>query len=381
VKPEWVVEVRYKTVTGDGLLRQPAFVRVRDDRDPKECSRAPVERSGVGDDGFGEDGFQGEASSERGSGGAPARGRSSRTPGKAPEERKVQLSNLNKVFWPKEGYTKGDLIEYYVSVKDWILPYLKDRPLVLTRYPDGIEGKSFYQKNAPDFIPSWVRTESIWSGSSEREIKYLVCDDEEMLVYIINSGAIPLHLWSSRVDSIQRPDWCILDLDPKGAPFKHVVILAKAIKELCDRIGLPAFVKTSGSTGLHVLIPLGGLCTYEQSRTLGHLIARYIAAEHGDISTIARTLAARKGKVYLDFLQNRHGQLLVSPYCVRPLPSAPVSAPLEWGEVNFRLDPQKFNLKNTIPRLKRMKKDPLLPVLGMKPDLLGALGELGDLTG
>jgi bifunctional non-homologous end joining protein LigD len=297
------------------------------------------------------------------------------------EERRVQLSNLDKVFWPEEGYTKGDLIAYYVAVKDWILPYLKDRPLVLTRYPDGIEGKSFYQKNAPDFIPSWVRTESIWSGSSEREIRYLVCDDEDMLVYIINSGAIPLHLWSSRVTSIQKPDWCILDLDPKGAPFKHVVILAKAIKKLCDQIGLPTFVKTSGSTGLHVLIPLGGLCTYEQSRTLGHLIARYIAAEHGEIATIARTLAARRGKVYLDFLQNRHGQLLVSPYCVRPVPGAPVSAPLEWGEVNGRLDPQKFNLKNMLPRLKRKKKDPVVPVLSGRPNLVEALGKLGELTG
>jgi bifunctional non-homologous end joining protein LigD len=201
-----------------------------------------------------------------------------------------------------------------------------------------------------------------------------------MLVYIINSGAIPLHLWSSRTGSIPNPDWCIMDLDPKGAPFAHVVKLARAIHRLCDRIGLENYAKTSGSTGLHVLIPLGGLCTYEQSRTLGHLIARVIEREHGDISTTARVIAARKGKVYLDFLQNRHGQLLVSPYCVRPLPGAPVSAPLEWKEVNSKLSPRKFTIKNMPGRLARKKKDPLLPVLTVKPDLVSALGELSRLT-
>jgi bifunctional non-homologous end joining protein LigD len=354
VKPELVVEVRYKTVTEDGHLRHPAFLRPRDDKGPRDCEREPtvvldepdleMEKEDTG------------------------------------PERMVRLTNLEKVFWPQEGYTKGDLIEYYKTVSEWILPYLRNRPLVLTRYPNGIEGKNFYQKNAPDFIPGWVRTESIWSGSSEREIDYLVCDDEEMLVYIINSGAIPLHLWSSRIDSIQNPDWCILDLDPKGAPFPHVVKLARAIHKLCDDIGLPNFAKTSGSTGLHVLIPLGGQCTYEQSRTLGHLIARVIEKNHGDISTTARVIAARQGKVYLDFLQNRHGQLLVAPYCVRPLPGAPVSAPLDWREVNAKLEPQKFTMRNLRGRLKRKKTDPLLAVLTEKPDLVSALARLAKLT-
>lgn len=363
VRPEWVVEVRYKTVTEDGLLRHPSFLRVRDDKDPADCTREPV----VAPPPAGRAAFEGpdeEPAAEP----------------EAPAEHRIQLSNLKKVFWPGEKITKGDLIDYYRTVAPWILPYLRDRPMVLTRYPDGIAGKSFYQKNAPDFIPGWVRTESIYSNSSEREIKYLVCDDLDMLIYIVNSGAIPLHLWSSRVATIQNPDWCILDLDPKGAPFAHVVTLAKAIHKLCETIGLPNYVKTSGSTGLHVLIPLGRQVTYEQSRTLGHLIARVIEAGHREIATTARVIRARKGKVYLDFLQNRRGQLLAAPYCVRPLPGAPVSAPLEWREVNAKLDPQQFTLRNMPGRLKRKKKDPVLAVLTDKPDLLGALTRLGEMA-
>lgn len=360
VRPEWVVEVRYKTVTEDGLLRHPSFLRVRDDKGPADCTREPVNPPAAPEAGF-------EAAPET-------------AEPEAPVERRIELSNLKKVFWPGETITKGNLIDYYRTVAPWILPYLRDRPLVLTRYPDGIAGKSFYQKNAPDFIPGWVRTESIYSDSSEREIKYLVCDDEDMLIYIVNSGAIPLHLWSSRVATIQNPDWCILDLDPKGAPFKHVVTLARAIHRLCETIGLPNYAKTSGSTGLHVLIPLGRQVTYEQSRSLGHLIARVIEAEHAAIATTARVIRARKGKVYLDYLQNRRGQLLVAPYCVRPLPGAPVSAPLDWREVNGKLDPQQFTLRNLPARLKRKRRDPVLPVLTEKPDLLSALQKLSRLT-
>ena len=158
-------------------------------------------------------------------------------------------------------------------------PASPPRPLVLTRYPDGIEGKNFYQKDAPDFAPEWIRTVRIWSDSSSRELEYFVCEDEASLLYLANLGTIPLHIWMSRASELERPDFCVLDLDPKEAPFEHVIEIARALRRLCEAIDLPCFVKTSGSTGLHILIPLGARYTYEQSRTLGQLLAQIIVAE------------------------------------------------------------------------------------------------------
>ena len=151
-----------------------------------------------------------------------------------------ELTNLKKIFWPDDGYTKGDLIDYYRAISPWLLPYLRNRPVVLTRYPDGIDGKSFFQKDAPGFAPDWIRTERIWSEDTQREIDYFVCDDEASLLYVVNLGTIPLHIWASRAPTLERPDWCVLDLDPKGAPFEHVVEVAQAARKLCERIGLPA---------------------------------------------------------------------------------------------------------------------------------------------
>lgn len=351
IRPEFVAEVTYKEVTNDAMLRAPVFVRLRDDKRPEECVR------------------------ERGDDVVPDM-TAPPAVARKPVAKTVHVTNLDKVFWPEEKLTKGDLIEYYRAVSPWLLPYLQDRPMVLTRYPDGIEGKSFYQKNVPDFLPRWVRTESIWSEHKGRYIKYVVCDDVETLLYIANSASIPLHIWSSRAQTIQQPDWCILDLDPKEAPFENVVTLAKAIKRVCDDIELPAFVKTSGSSGLHVLLPLDGRCTYEQSRQLGQLISRIIEAENADIATTTRVISERQGKVYLDFLQNRHGQLLVTPYSVRPLPGAPVSAPLGWKEVNAKLSPRQFTMTNLLKRLSRLKSDPMRPLLSTKPNLVAVLERL-----
>jgi bifunctional non-homologous end joining protein LigD len=340
VRPVLVCEVRYKEVTNEGLLRQPVFLRFRPDKPPAECA-------GV----------------------APASARAA--PAAAPA-----LSNVAKLFWPADGYTKGDLIEYYRSVSPWLLPYLRDRPLVLTRYPDGIAGKSFYQKDAPDLAPGRVRTVAVWSDASQRTIDYFVCDDVDALVYLANLGTIPLHLWPSRVAALDRPDWCILDLDPKGAPFAHVATLARAIKRMCDELGLPAFVKTSGASGLHVLVPLGGQCTFEQSRSLAHLVAWTLVREHPRLATIDRPLRDRGGKVYVDYLQNAHGQLLVAPLSVRPLPGAPVSTPLRWSEVGESLDPRRFTIRTVLPRLRRQREDPLAGVLSERPDLLRAIAAL-----
>jgi bifunctional non-homologous end joining protein LigD len=288
------------------------------------------------------------------------------------EEKSVPFTNLDKVFWPEEGYTKGDLIEYHRAVSEWMLPYLEDRPLVMTRYPDGIDGKSFFQKDAPVYAPSWLRLETMWSEHAEREIRYFVLDDPESLLYVANMGTIPLHVWSSRVAALERPDWCILDLDPKGAPLKHVVEISRHLHALCDDVGLTNFVKTSGSTGLHVLIPLGARYTYEQSRTLAELLARFTAKALPEIATIVRSVSDRDGKVYLDYLQNGHGRLLVSPFCVRPLPGAPVSMPIEWARVNGRLKLERFNIRSARKWLEK-HGDPVAPVLTEAADMLAAL--------
>ena len=353
VEPRLVCEVRYLERTKDGLLRQPVFLRFRDDKAPEECVR-----EGAADE---------PAALPEGA---------ERAQGEPAAERKVPFTNLDKVFWPEEGYTKGDLVDFYREASPWLLQYLEDRPVVLTRYPDGIGGKSFFQKDAPSFIPGWVRTERMWSDHAQREIDYFVCDDVETLLYVVNLGSIPLHIWSSRVATLARPDWCILDLDPKGAPFEDVVTLARAIHELCEEISLPSFPKTSGASGLHVLIPLGRGCTYEQSRSLGELLARVICEEHGEIATTVRTVGNRGGRVYVDYLQNGHGRLLVSPFSVRPLPGAPVSTPLLWKEVRRGLDPRAFTIRTLVPRVRRMKHDPLRPVLEVSPDLEAALERL-----
>ena len=275
-----------------------------------------------------------------------------------------------------EGYTKGDLIDYYRGISEWLLPYLRDRPVVLTRYPDGIEGKSFFQKDAPSFVPDWIRLERLWSEGTEREIGYFVVDDVDSLLYIINMGTIPLHVWSSRTTSLEQPDWCILDLDPKETPFVHVVTVAKAIHRLCTDIGLPSYVKSSGSSGLHVLVPLAGQLTYEQSRTLGELLARVVIAKHGDIATVVRRPEKRGPRVYIDYVQNGHGRLLVAPFSVRPLPGAPMAMPLTWREVNSRLDIRRFTIRDAAKRMRGRKRDPLLPVLSETPDLAAALSAL-----
>jgi bifunctional non-homologous end joining protein LigD len=287
----------------------------------------------------------------------------------------VRLSNVDKVFWPDERYTKGDLLAYYDVVAPLMLPYLQDRPLVLTRYPDGISGKSFYQKDAPHFAPSWIRTARIDAPDAGREIDYLVVDDRLSLRYVINLGAIPLHLWGSRVASLERPDWVILDLDPKGAPFTDVVRVARALHRILDELHVPGYVKTSGATGLHILIPLGARYTWEEGRTFARLLATLGAEAEPDIATMTRQIRAREGKVYIDWLQNVQGQTIAAPFSARPLPGAPVSCPLRWDEVTARLDPRAFTIATVPTRFAKMK-DPVAPVLREAVDIAATLGRL-----
>ncbi len=361
--PALVAAVRFKERTDDGQLRQPVFLRLRDDKKPEECELPDRVASTVSDR----------------SGGRhwpPNAGRARRPAPTTP--RRLKLSNLDKVFWPDEGYTKGDLLDYYRAISPWLLPYLRERPLVLDRYPDGIRGKHFYQKDSPLGTPEWIRTEPLWSDDSSREIDYFICDDVETLLHIINLGTIPLHVWGSRLSSLERPDWSILDLDPKEASFKEVVAVAGTVRELCREIGLPAFPKTSGSTGLHVLLPIGGQLDFAQARQLAELLARAVAAERPDIATVERVIAQRGGRVYLDFLQNGHGKLLVAPFSARPLAGARVSTPLLWKEVGPRLDPAKFTITTVPRRMERLGEDPLRPILELRPELPAVLARLAQ---
>jgi bifunctional non-homologous end joining protein LigD len=287
----------------------------------------------------------------------------------------VVVTNPKKVFWGEEGYTKSDLVEYYEAVAQWLLPYLRDRPLVLTRYPDGIRGKSFYQKDAPEWAPSWIRTARIHSPDVGRDIDYFVVNDRESLRYVVNLGTIPLHLWASRLAALDRPDWLVLDLDPKGAPFTDVVKVARALHRILNELALPSYVKTSGATGLHIVVPLGARYDYEVTRTFARLLAVMGVEAEPAISTVARPLRARGSKVYVDFGQNGRGQTIVAPFSVRPLPGAPVSCPLRWDEVTARLDPARFTIKTAPARFAKLG-DTLAPVLADGIDLTAALARL-----
>jgi bifunctional non-homologous end joining protein LigD len=382
VRPGLCVEVRYLEWTEEGLLRHPAFVRLREDKRPEDCLREgdeppsgprPGQASSLSPAPAGEgQPLPPAAAGERGLDPHGSRGGE----GAAAEPEQPVLSNLTKVFFPDDGLTKGDLVDWYRSIAPWMLPFLRDRPLVLTRYPDGIKGKSFFQKDAPEWTPAWVRRLRVWSEERGEEVEHFVCDDERTLVYLANLGTIPIHVWSSRAPDLGRPDWCVLDLDPKEAPFEHVVEIARSLKGLCDALGLPCFVKTTGQAGLHLLVPLGGQLTHEQSRQLAGLLGRATCDELPEIATLVRTVGARGGKVYVDTLQNGQGKTIAAPYCVRPRPGAPVSAPLRWKEVDRDLDPARFTIRTMPARLRRMKDDPLAPVLREKPDIVGALERL-----
>ena len=380
VEPLHVVEVRFREWTPDGLLRHAAFLRQRPDKSARDCVRqqpvghdAPPLSSRTSEASVGispPDSVAGH-DAEQADPDPPSLRSVARD-----DSRAVAFSNLKKVYWPADGLTKGDMVEYYRAVARWMLPYLRNRPVVLTRFPDGIHGKSFYQKDAPDFAPEWMRVERIWSEETQREIRYFVCDDVESVLYVANMGSIPLHIWASRVGALEQPDWCVMDLDPKDAPFSDVIRTAQVLHRWCDAVAMPHFVKTTGKTGLHILIPLGKQCTYAQSRMLGELLARVVLRELGDIATITRQVTRRGDKVYLDYLQNRHGQTIVAPFSVRPLPGATVSMPLRWDEVNESLDPRTYTIRNAVERMEALGEDPVLPVLDLRPDLNEVLQRL-----
>ncbi|MCK5941558.1 MAG: non-homologous end-joining DNA ligase [Planctomycetes bacterium] len=285
-------------------------------------------------------------------------------------------TNLDKVYWPAEGYTKGDLIAYYAAVADVILPHLQDRPVHFNRFPDGIDGKSFYQREVKEGTPDWVGRADV--PHDDEVVPHHVVADRDTLLYAANLGSIDLHPWLSRVGSFYEPDFAVIDLDPKDAPWQHVVRIARAAGKLLRGIGLRPLLKTSGKTGIHVFVPLIGGYSYDHSKMFCEAVARVLVRELPEIATVERLPQNRDGKVYVDFLQNRKSQTIVPPYSARPVRGASVSAPLTWDELeDSELTPQRFTIK-TMPQRVAERGDLFHKALTDKQDLMPAIAALED---
>ncbi len=340
VKPELICEVKFAEWTQDELMRQSVFLGLREDKVPEEVE---IEKFG---------------------------GATEVVIGK----QKLVLSNLDKIFWPVEGYTKGDLIEYYRNISPILLPYLKDRPESLLRYPDGIDGINFYHKDL-DIAPRWIKKFITKTQEENKKIHYLLCQDEATLVYMINLGCIDINPWNSRIGHLNYPDYMILDLDPEEVGFEKVIETALVVHEVLEEAGIPNYPKTSGASGMHIYSPLGAAYSYDQVRDIAQIIAIKVHERLPKITSLERHPIDRKGKVYLDCFQNARGQTLATPYSVRAKPGATVSTPLEWKEVNEKLMPQLFRMENILERIKK-KGDLFRPVLGKGFDMKKALKKM-----
>jgi len=263
----------------------------------------------------------------------------------------LPVSNLEKILWPQDGYTKGELIYYYMEVAPYILKHLKNRPLVFTRYPDGITGKAFYQKNAPLHLPDWINTYSSYSSKFKRTINFILVDNAAALAWLANQACIEIHPWLSRQPSIDTPDYVVFDLDPSPEnDFDQVIQVAQFLKELFNQIQLRTYLKTSGADGLHIYLPVKNDYSYKQIRKFAQHIAAITVQALPLISTIERSIAKRGPKIYIDYLQNVKGKTLCSPYCIRPRAGAPISCPISWDELLF-INPREFNISSILKRL------------------------------
>ncbi|CDZ79813.1 Putative DNA ligase-like protein/MT0965 [Candidatus Rubidus massiliensis] len=316
VEPKFVCEVGFFEWTRSKVMRKPVFLGLREDKEINEVVPEMAEKTQIV-----------KKSSQN-----------------------LQFTNLDKIFWPQEKYTKGDVIAYYDSVAEWILPYLKNRPMTLHRSPNGIEGPSFYQKDVTIPVPSWVKKYTIQHES--REVHYLMAQNKKSLLYIVNLGCIELNPFNSRIQHIEQPDYMIIDLDPVDIEFKHVRTTALTVHYILEDLKVPHFCKTSGGRGIHICIPMGAKYTYDEVKLFGQLIAQLTHQQIPSITSLERSPKNRKKKVYLDYLQNNFGQTLASVYSVRPKPGATVSMPLEWSEVEEDIDPRDFTIKNALERIK-----------------------------
>jgi bifunctional non-homologous end joining protein LigD len=369
-----VAEIKYLEVTPDGLLRAPVFLHLRGDKDPKECAR---ETEGV-------------AHPEEEPEAAPASLilRDPIAPPKGPVElnvtvdgHRLKFTNLNKLFYPADGIAKRDVINYYNSVANLIIPHLRDRPLSLKRYPNGIDHDFFFQKDAEDKVPEWVRLEPVFSEHNQDNIHYIICNDRATLLYLANLACIDQNPWMSRIGTLDNPDFALIDLDPTEAcPYDKIVEAAQLVKKTLDALDLAGYPKTTGGDGMHIYIPLEPSYTYEQVRSFAELLSILVIREKPDLFTTPRTVSQRKkGKVYFDYLQISTGKTIAAPYVLRAYPGGPVSAPLDWAEVKNGLEPSQFTIRNAIDRFERVG-DLFEPVLTNLQKLEPALEKVSQLV-
>jgi bifunctional non-homologous end joining protein LigD len=375
LKPELVCEVAFAEITSDGVMRHPSFEGMRVDKKAKEVK---AEKAKPLTKVVPESILHKEKIITRRQ---PGERKTLLNPGEKQQEReinghKLKFTNLNKIYWPKEKITKRDMLNYYYQVAPIILPYLKDRPQSLNRYPNGIDGESFYQKNVEGKIPGWINTFPYTNEGLNKS--FLVPVREADVLYMASLGCIEMNPWSSTVQKPENPDWCIIDLDPDTNTFEQVIKTAQVTHEVLTSAGIPNYCKTSGSTGIHIYMPLGAKYPYEASREFGRLIATIVHEQIPRFTSIERATADRKGKIYIDFLQNRPQATLACAYSLRPKPGATVSMPLHWEEVKKGLKMKDFNIHNSVARIKE-QGDIFKPVLGKGINMKQAITSLQKL--
>ncbi len=288
-------------------------------------------------------------------------------------KRKVEVTNLNKVFWPEENITKGDVIEYYRSMAEYILPHLKNRPLSLKRNPNGINDKGFFHKDAGDAAPSFVKTKEFYSESSDKDINYIICNNEATLVYLANLGSIEINPWHSTIAKPDNPSYLIIDIDPsENNSFEQVISVAQATQDVLVGAGITSYCKTSGASGLHVYVPCGNKYTYEEVRDFAEAVSKMVHQQLPGITSLERSIKKRGNKIYIDYLQNARGQTVCSVYSIRPVKGAFVSMPLGWNEVKTGLHPSQFTIYNALQRVKN-EGDLFLPVINTTNDIKKAI--------
>lgn len=367
LKPKLVCEISFAEMTSDGIMRHPSFEGMRLDKKAVEVTRETAKPTVK---------ILKETKAVTEKFIAP-RGKAERktllNPTDDTQVRNVnghefKFAHLNKLYWPKEKITKRDLINYYYQVAPFILPYLKDRPQSMLRHPEGINEFSFFYKNIKGKAPEWIETFEYHSDSDGEDKEYLVAKDDASLLYMASLGCIEMNPWHSRVQHDNKPDWCIIDLDPAKNTFDQVIEAALVTKDILDSMGIKGYPKTSGSTGMHIYIPLGAKYTYEQSKEFARLIATLVHEQIPKFTSIERAVKDRKGKMYIDFLQNRAQATVSAPYSIRPKPGATVSMPLDWSEVKKGLKMTDFTIHNAIDRIKSVG-DLFKPVIGKGIDM------------
>ena len=378
LEPKLLCEVSFREMTSDGVMRHPSFEGLREDKDPKEVvleEPVPAKAAVRSADKVSTKKPSAILTPTRTRGRLTLLNPKDESQVRAVNGHELRFSNLGKIFWPKEGYTKRDLLNYYYQVAPYILPYLKDRPQSLNRFPNGITGKSFYQKDVTATAPDWVKQFPYHTSTGEDK-NFLVVEDEASLLWMANLGAIEMNPWNSTIDKPDHPDWCIIDLDPtEKNTFEQVIQTAKVTKEVIDDLKVPGYCKTSGSTGIHIYIPMGAKYTYDECQLFGKLIATRVHNELPEFTSIERLTNKRKGKIYVDYLQNRPKATLAAPYAVRPKPGATVSMPLHWEEVKKGLKMTSFTIANALTRIKK-EGDLFKPVLGKGIDMTKILRKL-----